>query len=209
LTTENKTVKIYLNAGEEMRLMKKNIWSNVYYRLNEPIMIRLAVLYTLKYIEFPISSMDLKHVMLDATSVDYIDLCENIELLKEENHIKTVFRDEMEKYEMTQTGEEMIDIFEKNLLQSIRSNIRKSADELFRQEFEKSQVRSEISPSEANTFYLDAELNDGKTKMLSMSIFAGSRENAMKMRSKFNEAPVELFQEILKFLKNDGEIKEG
>ena len=25
--------------------MKKNIWSNVYYRLNDPVMIRLAVLY--------------------------------------------------------------------------------------------------------------------------------------------------------------------
>ena len=191
-----------------MRQMKKNIWSNVYYRLNEPIMIRLAVLYTLKYTEFPISSMDLKHVMLDATSVDYIDLCENIELLKKENHIKIVFRDEMNKYALTETGTEMIDMFEKNLLSSVRENIRKSADEFFRQEFEKSQVRSEISPIETNAFYLDAELNDGKTKMLSMSIFAGSRENAIMMKNKFNEAPVELFQEILKFLKDDGDITE-
>lgn len=185
--------------------MKKNIWSNVYYRLNDPVMIRLAILYTLKYIDIPVSSMDLKHVMLDATSVDYIDLCETIELLKKENNIKTVFRDEMNKYVPTETGVEMIDMFEKNLLQSVRDSIKKSADEFFREEFEKSQVRCEILPSEASTYYLDAELNDGKTKMLSLSIFAGSRENAIKMRSKFNEAPVELFQEILKFLKDDEE----
>ena len=183
--------------------MKKNIWSNVYYRLNDPVMIRLAILYTLKYIEIPVSSMDLKHVMLDATTVDYIDLCETIEILKEENHIKTVFRDELNKFILTESGTEMIEMLEKNLLPSVRDSLRKSANEFFKEEFEKSQVKSEISPTEANTFYLDAELNDGKTKLLSMSVFAGTRENAMKMREKFNDAPVELFQEILKFLKED------
>lgn len=189
--------------------MKKNIWSNVYYRLNDQVLIRLAVLYTLKHIEFPVRSMDLKHIMLDATSVDYIDLCENIEILKEENHIKTVFRDEIYKYALTQTGEEMIDMFEKDLLPSVRDGIRKSAGELFREEFEKSQVRCEILPSDANTYYLDAELYDGKTKLMSLSVFAGSRENAMKMKNRFSDAPVELFQEILKFLSDDKDEEES
>lgn len=183
--------------------MKKNIWSNVYYRLNDPVMIRLAILYTLKYIDLPVSSMDLKHVLLDSTSVDYIDLCEMIESAKQDDYIRIVFRDEMNKFILTDTGTEMIDMFEKNLLPSVRKAIRKSADEFFKEEFEKSQIKSEISTFDADTYYLDVDLNDGKTKLLSMSIFAGSRENAQSMKAKFNSKPIEFFQEILKFLKDN------
>ena len=30
--------------------MKKNIWDNVYYRLKDPVEIKLAVLYTIRYL---------------------------------------------------------------------------------------------------------------------------------------------------------------
>jgi len=186
---------------EEKPIMKKNIWSNVYYRLNDPVMIRLAVLYVLKYADIPISSMDLKHVMLDSTSVDYIDLCETIEDLKNEDYIRIVMRDEMNKFVLSELGNDTIEMFEKNLLISVRQAIKKSADEFFKDEFEKSQVKCELSPSDADTYYLDVELQDGRTKLLSMSIFAGDRESAAKMRERFNESPMELFEEIQKFLR--------
>lgn len=181
--------------------MKKNIWSNVYYRLNDPVMIRLAVLYVLKYADIPISSMDLKHVMLDSTSVDYIDLCETIEDLKNEDYIRSVVRDEMNKFVLSELGNDTIEMFEKNLLISVRQAIKKSADEFFKDEFEKSQVKCELSPSDADTYYLDVELQDGRTKLLSMSIFAGDREAAAEMRERFNESPMELFEEIQRFLR--------
>ena len=181
--------------------MKKNIWDNVYYRLKDPVMIRLAVLFALKYIDIPVSSMDLKHVLLDSTSVDYIDLFETIEDLKNEDYIRIVFRDEMNKFILSSLGSETIEMFEKNLLSSVRQAIKESANEFFKEEFEKSQVRCEISPSDADTYYLDVELQDGKTKLLSMSIFAGDRETAAQMRERFNESPLGLFEEIQMFLR--------
>ena len=181
-------------------MMKKNIWSNVYYRLNDPVMIRFAILYTMKYVEFPISSMDLKHVMLDASRVDYFDLCEMIDTLKKENHIKEVIRDGINKFSLTDSGIETIQMFEKNVLYSVRRNIRQSADKFFKEEFEKHSVKSSLTPSDIDTFYLDVELKDGNSKLLSMSLFAGSREKAEKMREKFNSNPTEFFSYILKFL---------
>ena len=183
--------------------MKKNIWSNVYYRLKDPVMIRLAVLYSLEYIDIPICLMDLKHVMLDSTSVDYIELCEMIENLKKEDYIRVVERDETNKYIITDKGRELLSMFKRDLLPSVRKNIRKSADEYFHNEFTKSQFKCEISLGNENAYYLDVQINDKKMKMLSMSIFAGSRENAVKMREKFNAAPMELFKEILCYLKED------
>lgn len=181
-------------------MMKKNIWSNVYYRLNDPVMIRFAILYTMKYVEFPISSMDLKHVMLDASRVDYFDLCEMIDTLKKENHIKEVIRDGINKFSLTDSGIETIQMFEKNVLYSVRRNIRQSADKFFKEEFEKQSVKSSLTASDIDSFYLDVELKDGNSKLLSMSLFAGSREKAEKMREKFNSNPTEFFSYILKFL---------
>ncbi len=183
--------------------MKKNIWSNVYYRLNDPVMIRFAILYTMKYVEFPISSMDLKHVMLDATRVDYFDLCETIDVLKKENHIKEVIRDGINKFDMTDSGRETIEMFEKDVLYSVRRSIRQSADKFFKEEFEKNSVKSSLTPNDADTFYLDIDLNEGKSKLLSMSVFAGSRENAEEMREKFSANPTGFFQYILKYLQED------
>lgn len=185
--------------------MKKDIWSNVYYRLNDPAVIRLAVLYVLKYVDLPISQMDLKHVMLDATNVDYFDLCGAIDDLHRENFIKTVLRDEINKYILTEEGSDLINSLEKDVLYSVRQKIKSSSDKFFKSEFEKSLVRSSLTPTESETFYLDMELNEGKSKLFSLSIYAGSKENAMKMREKFTKNPTELFQVILKHLQSDSD----
>lgn len=187
--------------------MKKNIWSNVYYRLNDPVKIRLAILYVIKYADLPISSMELKHVMLQATSVDYIDLCEIIDFLKNENYIKTVRRDEKDKYELTSSGLEMINMFETDILSSVKASIKKSVDEYFKEQFRKSQVRSEISPNDGNTYYLDVELNEGNTRIFSMSVFAGSRQKVLQMRRQFNADPMGLYKEILKLLYENQETE--
>ena len=70
--------------------MKKNIWENVYYRLKDPVEIKLAILYVLYYADIPVSDVELKHCMLEGTSVDFLELCDVIERLLEENHMKTV-----------------------------------------------------------------------------------------------------------------------
>ena len=90
--------------------MKKNIWENVYYRLKDPVEIKLAVLYVLFYADIPVSDVELKHCMLEATSVDFLSLCDVIQMLLEENHMKQVWRDEMDKYVLTSSGEDMVSI---------------------------------------------------------------------------------------------------
>lgn len=185
--------------------MKKDVWSNVYYRLNDPVKIRLAVLYTLKYVDFPMSSIELRHIMLDATTVDYIELCEIIEVLMQENHVKLVRRDEKDKYDITDSGRELLSMFETDLLPSVRQSIRKSADEYFKEEFKKSQIISELVPDEDGTYYLDVSLSDGKKKLFSLSVFAGSRQNAMDMKRVFNESPTQMFKDILSLFRKNNE----
>ncbi len=180
--------------------MKKNILENVYYRLNDPAEIRLAILYSIRYSEIPISDIELKHFMLQATSVDFIDLCSVITLALTDNHMKTVWRDEMDKYELTQSGEELIDMFEDKIMVSVRSSLRNTIDEYFRREKEKAQLRCDITPSGRNVYNLDIELKEGRRELLTLSLFAGSRETAIRMRRHFKRDPLGMYQKMRELL---------
>lgn len=188
--------------------MKKNIWDNVYYRLNDPAEIQLAILYAIRYADIPISDIELKHFMLQATSVDFIDLCSNITKTIDDNHIKTVWRDEIEKYVLTQTGSELLQMFEDKIMSSVRESLRNSIDEYFVREQEKARLRCDITPTGRDSYHFEVELKEGKIELLTMSIFAGGREKAMDMRRHFKTDPMGLYAQILKLLSPTKQQKE-
>ncbi len=188
--------------------MKKNIWENVYYRLNDPAEIQLAILYALRYADMPVSDIELKHFMLQATSVDFIDLCSMITKTLDDNHMKTVWRDETEKYVLSQTGAELLDMFENKIMSSVRTSLRNTIDEYFVREQEKARVRCDITPAGRDVYNLDIELKEGKMDLLTMSLFAGSREAAMDMRRHFKTDPLGLYAQILQLMTPTAEQKE-
>ena len=189
--------------------MKKNIWDNVYYRLKDPAEIQLAILYSVRYADIPISDIELKHFMLQATSVDFIDLCSIITKTLDDNHMKTVWRDEMENYVLTQTGTELLEMFEDKIMSSVRESLRNTIDEYFVREQEKARVRCDIIPNGRDTYSLEVELKEGKTELLAMSLFAGSRETAMDMRRHFKTDPVGLYTKVLQLFTPTKEEKEA
>ena len=180
--------------------MKKDIWENVYYRLKDPVEIKLAILYTMKYVEIPISDIELKHFMLLATTVDFIELCTNLSDLFKENHIKTVWREDTEHYEMTRSGIEMIDIFENKIMASVRESLRNAIDEYYARKEEEAQIRCDITPINKDLYTVDIELKERKIPLLMMSVFAGSRQKAIAMKRHFKEKPLEIYTEILKLM---------
>lgn len=188
--------------------MKKNIWENVYYRLNDPAEIQLAILYAIRYADLPVSDIELKHFMLQATSVDFIDLCSIITKTLDDNHMKTVWRDEMEKYMLTPTGAELLEMFEDKIMSSVRTSLRNTIDEYYVREQEKARVRCDITPAGRDTYHLDIELKEGKMELLTMSLFAGSRETAMSMRRHFKADPLGAYAKLLELLTPTEEQKE-
>lgn len=185
--------------------MKKNIWENVYYRLKDPVEIKLAVLFIIFYADIPVSDVELKHCMLEATSVDFLDLCNVIEQLSAENYIKTVWRDEMDKYVLTPSGEDMISVFENKLLSSVKSSLKHSVDQYYRNETSRKSLRCDIQPVGDNLFNVELELKEGKSSLLALSIFAGSKKHALAMCRRFREEPYEVYQKITALLEPEKE----
>lgn len=180
--------------------MKKNMWDNVYYRLNDEAEIKLCLLFCIKYADIPISDIEIKHFMLTATSVNFMDLCSSIGEIFTENYAKKVWRDEIEKYDLTEQGKELLEMFEDKIMASVRVSLKDTIDEYFKREKEKSQVKCEIVPLEKNNYCLEIDLQDGSNSLLKMSLFAGSREKAIELRQGFNENPMALYSDIIKKL---------
>ncbi|MBE7048123.1 MAG: DUF4364 family protein [Ruminococcaceae bacterium] len=184
--------------------MEKNIWENVYYRLNDPVEIKLAVLYTLSYADIPVSDVELKHCMIEATRVDFMELCNVLEQLLGENHIKTVWRDEMDKYVLTPSGEDMISMFANKLLPSVKKGLKQSVDQYYRNERSRKSLRCDVQPLGDNLYNVELELREGKKILLSLELFAGSKQHGLLMCRRFREDPYGFYENIIGLL----EIKE-
>lgn len=188
--------------------MKKNIWDNVYYRLNDETEIKLSVLFCIRYADIPITDIEVKHFMLAATSVDFMDLCSAIDKMFSDNYIKRVWRGEVEKYDLTEQGAELLDMFEDKIMASVRASIKNTIDEYFRREQEKAQYRCEIVPVGKDAYNVDIELKEGKNTLITMSIFAGSREKAIALRRGFKNDPVSVYSGIISLLSKAGDSED-
>ena len=180
--------------------MKKDIWENVYYRLKDPVEIKLAVLFVIFYADIPVSDVELKHCMLEATSVDFLDLCDVIEKLAAENYIKTVWRDETDKYVLTPSGEDMISMFENKLLPSVKNSLKHSVDQYYKNETSRKSLRCDVIPLTDQLFAAELELKEGKNSLLAISVFAGSKDKALAMCRSFRKDPYAFYEKITKLL---------
>lgn len=180
--------------------MKKNIWENVYYRLKDPVEIRLAILYVIFYADIPVSDVELKHCMLEATSVDFLDLCDIIGKVLAENYVKTVWRDEIEKYVLTPSGADMIAMFEDKLLPSVKSSLKHSVDQYYKNESSRKSLRCDVRPVGDNVFNVELELKEGKNSLLALSLMAGSKQRALTMCRTFRRDPYAVYKQLSELL---------
>lgn len=174
--------------------------TNVYYRLNDPGEIRLCILFCIRYAGEPLADSDIKHIMLSATSVDFIDLCDAIDKLSPENYTKNVWRDEMEKLDLTPQGAETIDVFDDKIMASVRASLKSAIDEYLNREGPKSQIKCMINPVDRDMYNVDVEITEGKNTLLSMTVFTGNKEKAARYAKGFRKNPMEFYSSVIESL---------
>ena len=179
--------------------MKPNL-NNVYYRLNDLGEIKLCILFCIRYAGEPLSDNDIKHLMLTATNLDFMDLCDAIDKLLPENYIKKVWRDEIEKYDLTSQGLETVDVFDDKIMASVRSSLKTTIDEYFKREGQKAQVKCSVTPISNKLYNVDVEIIEGKTTLLSMTVFTGSKEKAARYAKGFRKNPMSFYTSVIESL---------
>lgn len=177
--------------------MKKDILDNVYYRLKDEHEVKLSILYCIKYAGFPVSDTEIKHFMLSATSVSFVDLCENLASLVKDNFLKVVWRDDIEKYDLTSPGAELIEMFTDKILLTVRENLRDSIDEYFNRNAMDLQIDAKLMPALGENFNVTLTIKNAKEMLMNLTIMGGKRENAIAMRKHLEKNATDVFAKIL------------
>lgn len=176
--------------------------NNVYYRLNDPGEIKLSVLLCIRYAGEPLSDIDIKNIMVSGANVDFIDLCDALDKLIPENYIKKVWRDEVEKYDLTRQGQETIDFFDDKITASVRASLKNKIDEYLNRDGQKQEIKCVITPAEGDLYNVDIKITEGKITLLSMTVFTGSKEKTVRFAKGFRKKPLEFYQDIINSLSN-------
>ncbi len=183
--------------------------NKVYYRLNDSGEIKLCILFCIRYAGEPLSDNEIKHLMLTATSIDFMDLCDAIDKLSPENFVKKVWRNEVEKYDLTQQGIETIDVFDDKIMASVRASLKLTIDEYFKREGQKAQIKCNLTPISKDLYNVDVEITEGKTTLLSMTAFSGNKEKASRYIKGVRKNPMEFYSKVVEILKDLAEKTEN
>lgn len=173
---------------------------NVFYRLKDTGEIKLCVLFCLRYAGEPLSDSDLKHLMLSATSVDFLELCGIIDTLIPDNYIKKVWRSETEMYVLTEQGQNTIDEFDNKIMASVRASLKSTIDKHLNREGPKAQIKCVVTPAERDLYNVDVEITEGKSTLLKMTVFTGSKEKSASYARGFRKNPMAFYTGVINTL---------
>ena len=167
--------------------------------IDDSVLIQFIILYTLSKVDGAIPYNELINLVMDNCNINYNDFQVALDNLVQTNHASAYLEGKhSQMYEITQKGLSVGEFFRSNIPVYIREPIDSSVKELFMNERRKNAVQSAITPVRRGEYSADCSLfDDDNTQILSLSLYAGSREEAEKMAVYFREHSEDIYSKIL------------
>lgn len=167
--------------------------------IDDSVLIQFIILYTLSKVDDAVPYNELLNLVLDNCNINYNDFQVALDNLGKTNHISAFLEGaHNQKYRITQKGMNAVEFFTANIPIYIREPIDASIKELFKERRLKNAVQSSISPVRRDEYAAECQLyDDDNTPILSLSLYAGSRDEAERMARLFREKSDEIYAKIL------------
>lgn len=167
--------------------------------IDDSVLIQFIILYTLSKVDDAVPYNELLNLVLDNCNINYNDFQVALDNLAKTNHISSFLEGaHNQKYRITQKGMNAVEFFTANIPVYIREPIDASIKELFKERRLKNAVQSNILPIRRDEYAADCMLyDDDNTPILSLSLYAGSRDEAERMARLFREKSDEIYAKIL------------
>ena len=176
--------------------------------IDDSVLIQFIILFTLGKADKPLAYNELLNVVLDNCNINYNDFQLALDNLVLTGHAQTRIEGKHNQiFSLTQKGENAGDFFHANIPVYIREPIEESIKALFLEERMKNAVRAGITPVRKNEYAAECSLyDDDKTQLMSVTLYAGAREQAENIAEYFKAHSDEVYEEILKCMtsKTDG-----
>lgn len=172
-----------------------------YYKIDDPVEIRLIVMYTLAKSQRALTAYEISHIALGSARIDFFEIHDALAFLTKAEELY-VFKSMEEKtlYALTPSGQTGADSFAVKLPLEVREYVDECLDELFKENEKRNSVSAKSIPVNFDEFESHLELKDGKTVLLSMNVYAKSDELAKKMCKCFKRNSTKIYDTIINML---------
>lgn len=167
--------------------------------IEDELMIQFIILYALAHADEPLAYSDLLNVIQQNCEISFTDLQLGLDNLIDTKHvIQKRATDILSIYEITQKGQYVIDFFYKQIPLIVREPIDESIKELYLEKRRKEAVRANIEPINEHEYTAECQLyDDDKMKLMSLSLYAGDRDEAERIALKFKDNAAEIYEKLI------------
>lgn len=169
--------------------------------IEDELMIQFIIMYALMGADEPLAYADLVSVVQDNCEINFNDLQLGLDNLVKTGHVSVKCPNDMLSiYDLTQKGRYVIDFFYTQIPLIIREPIDKSIKSLYLEKRRSEAVRSWIDPINEKEFNTECSLyNDDKLMLMSLRLYAGSRDEAERVAEHFKKHSAQIYGGILNF----------
>jgi hypothetical protein len=173
--------------------------------IDDSVLIQFIILFTLNNADSPLPYNELLNLVLDNCNINFNDFQIALVNLVSTGHVHAYLEGpHLQKYEVTPKGQAAGDFFKTHIPVYIREPIQQSIKDMFREERLKHAIRSNIYPIKHDEYSAECELyDDDNTRLMNLSLYAGSREEAEKLAEYFRHNAYHIYDGIINLFSNE------
>ncbi len=167
--------------------------------IEDELMIQFIIMYAMKGADEPMAYADLLRTVQENCEISFTDLQLGLDNLVKTGHVSHKrMSDILSVYDLTQKGRYVIDFFYTQIPLIIREPIDKSVKALYIEKRRSEAVRAGIDPINEREFNAECNLyDDDKLLMMSLRLYAGSRDEAERIAECFKTNSADIYGGIL------------
>ena len=162
--------------------------------------IKLIILYTVKSLKIGASYTILDYVISSSANVNYFELEQYIKNLISKGNLEEVATETENIFSITTSGEEMLGFFSNKIPGSIMERLDAKITEINREEAAGNRIYADYYPVNENEYIVKFSLEEGKTLLMSMEIYAGSMDRAKKMCSYLKSNTGDFYKNVVRII---------
>lgn len=140
--------------------------------------IKLIILYAVKALKLDANYTILDYVISSAANVNYFELEQYIKNLLDSGNLKERIDGNENIFSITDSGEETLSFFSNKIPGSIMERLDNMISGVNREEARGNKVYADYYPINENEYAVKISIEEGKTVLMNMEFYAGSKERA-------------------------------
>lgn len=179
-------------------------------QVDNPEIIQYIILFVLTRAERPVTHDQLTEIILENVNINFGDFRIALDNLETIGMVRVFVPDKKTTYcEILPKGIESNGFFYKEIPIYIREPLEEYMEGFFRREEERQSVRGELMPINTREFMAEMSIYEGKTPLMKLDLYAGTREYALQMIKRFKENPENIYKAIMNMIANFEIEKDG